>query len=431
MSAIAQPAPLVTRTRYSVLALVFSAALITYLDRVCISVAAPLMQADLGLSVEQFGWVFTAFYVAYAVFEIPTAWLGDRWGQRLTLVRIVGCWSVFTMLTGAVRGFGSLVATRFIFGAAEAGAFPTLARALARWFPVGERSRATGVMWTGARLGGAISPALAVLVIQQVGWRSAFVLFGAAGLLWCVVCALWYRDDPASHPGVSASELAIISSGAAPSPKHSEPVPWRAILTNRSMSAMFGTYLASGFGFQFFVTWLPTYLTKEHGLSLQQSGFYSSLPLAAGALGCLMGGVIADAIARATGSIKWGRRLVGATAFFLGAAGFVLAVYARSPEAAIASLVLASGAHDLTLPVLWASCVDVGGRFGGTASGYMNFASCISGMAAPLAAAWLFKAFGSFSGVFMVAASIYIVGGCLWFLIDPRDSLTKEHHASH
>jgi ACS family glucarate transporter-like MFS transporter len=135
-----------------------------------------------------------------------------------------------------------------------------------------------------------------------------------------------------------------------------------------------------------------------------------------------MGGIIADALARVTG-IKWSRRIVGSGAFFLGASGFVLAIYARSPEAAIASLVLASGAHDLTLPVLWASCVDVGGRFGGTASGYMNFASCISGMVAPIAAARLFQAFGSFTGVFLVAASIYIVGGLLWFLIDPRESL--------
>src|SRR5262249_32655656 len=135
------------------------------------------------------------------------------------------------------------------------------------------------------------------------------------------------------------------------------------------------------------------------------------------------GGVIADSIGRATGSVKWGRRIVGSSAFFLGATGFVLAVFARSPEAAIASLVLASGAHDLTLPVLWASCADAGGRFGGTAAGYINFASCISGMAAPMIAAVLYTTFGSFSSVFFVAASIYVIGGFLWFLIDPNETL--------
>ena len=422
MSAIA-PAVATTHTRYAVLTLVFTAALITYLDRVCISVAAPLMQAEMGLSVTQFGLVFTAFYVAYSICEIPASWLGDRWGQRVTLVRIVGCWSLFTMLTGLTRGLTQLVITRFAFGAAEAGAFPTLARALARWFPIEERSRAIGVMWTGARLGGAISPALAVVVIGWVGWRASFAIFGATGFVWCAICWLWFRDDPATHPGVNPAELALIRSAAAPSPKPTERVPWGAIFRNRSLTAMFGTYICSGFGFQFFVTWMPTYLTKEHGLSLQQSGFYSSLPLAAGAVGCVLGGVIADAIGRATGSIKWGRRIVGSCAFFFGAAGFVMAIFARSPEAAIAALVLASGAHDLTLPVLWASSVDAGGRFGGTAAGYINFASCISGMVAPMASALLSQRFGSFAGVFYVAAAIYVIGGLLWFLIDPNETL--------
>ena len=165
-------------TRHGVLLFVFLAAFITYLDRVCISVAAPSIQSDLGLSPIEMGWVFTVFYVAYAIFEIPAAWIGDRWGQRRTLIRIVGGWSLFTMLTGLVRGNASLLVVRFLFGAAEAGAFPTLSRSLARWFPAHERSFANGLMWAGARLGGAISPVLAVLAMAWVGWRGAFLLFG-------------------------------------------------------------------------------------------------------------------------------------------------------------------------------------------------------------------------------------------------------------
>src|SRR5436190_3661991 len=130
-----------TRTRYAVLVFVYLAAFITYFDRVCLSVAAPAMQADLGISQVQFGWVFTVFYIAYAIFEMPTAWLGDRWGQRRMLVRIVGCWSLFTILTGLTRSLMTLLMTRTVFGAAEAGAFPTLSRALARWVPLHERSR--------------------------------------------------------------------------------------------------------------------------------------------------------------------------------------------------------------------------------------------------------------------------------------------------
>jgi ACS family glucarate transporter-like MFS transporter len=191
------------------------------------------------------------------------------------------------------------------------------------------------------------------------------------------------------------------------------------------MIALFCSYFASGFGFQFFVTWLPTYFMREHGLTLQRSGLFAALPLAAGAMGCLMGGVVADWITRRTGSVTIGRRSVGVSGFLLGAIGYATAIYANSAEAAIACLVLASGAHDLTLPVLWATTTDAGGRFGGTAGGFVNFASSLSGMLAPLSAAMLERTFGSFHAVFYAAAAMYLVGAGLWLIIDPRKSLSS------
>lgn len=418
------PAPALARqqwpVRYSVLAFVFLAAFLTYLDRVCISVAAPSIQTDLGLSAIEMGWVFTAFYLAYALFEIPAAWMGDRWGQRSTLIRIVGGWSIFTMMTGLARGYASLAAIRFLFGAAESGAFPTLSRALSRWFPAHERGFANGLMWTGARLGGAVSPALAVLAMAWVGWRGAFLLFGAIGLVWVGACALWFRDDPADHPRMTAVELDRIRVGAALPPAQADPLPWKKLLFNRDLLILCATYFASGFGFQFFVTWLPTYLTREHGLTLARSGFYAALPLLAGAMGCVAGGWVSDWITRATGSLVWGRRIVGAGGFLLGAAGFYAAVNARSPEFAVACLAFASGGHDLTLPVVWATCTDLGGRFGGTTGGWMNLASSLSGMLAPVASASLAQWFGSFHAVFWVTISFYVAGALLWLFIDPR-----------
>jgi ACS family glucarate transporter-like MFS transporter len=389
--------------RHGVLVFVFLAAFITYLDRVCISVAAPSMQKDLGLSAIEMGWVFTAFYVAYAIFEIPAAWAGDRWGQRRTLIRIVGGWSIFTMLTGTVRSYATLLLVRFFFGAAESGAFPTLSRSLSRWFPAHERGFANGLMWTGARLGGAVSPALAVLAMAWVGWRGAFLLFGLVGLVWVAACAIWFRDAPADAP--------VATTG---------PLPWKQLLFNRDLLILCATYFASGFGFQFFVTWLPTYLTREHGLTLARSGIYASLPLLAGALGCALGGLVSDWITRRSGSLLWGRRIVGAGGFLLGAAGFLAAVSARSPELAVACLAFASGAHDLTLPVVWATCTDLGGRFGGTAGGWMNLASSLSGMLAPVASAGLAQWFGSFHAVFWVTILFYLAGALLWLFIDPR-----------
>jgi MFS family permease len=378
------------------------------------------MRADLNLTQLEFAWVFTVFYVAYGVFEMPAAWLGDRWGQRVTLVRIVGGWSLFTMLTGAVRSLPALLVARTAFGAAEAGAFPTLSRALSRWFPLQERSRANGVMWMGARSGGALAPPIAVALIAVIGWRYAFAVFGVVGLAWCAVCAFWYRDDPADHSSVNKAELREIRVGVADAPRAGERVPWKTLLLHPTMLALFFSYFASGFGFQFFVTWLPTYFMRERGLSLQQSGVFAALPLAAGAVGCLMGGIIADWITKLTGSITIGRRTVGVSGFLFGAIGYVAAVYVNSAPAAIAFLALASGAHDLTLPVLWATTTDAGGRFGGTASGFVNLASSLSGMLAPLTAALLENLFGSFHAVFYAAGAMYVCGAVLWLFIDPR-----------
>lgn len=371
----------------------FSAAVITYLDRVCLSAAAPSIRSDLGLTQVEMGYVFSIFNLAYGLSEVPSGWLGDRWGQRLMMFRIVGGWSLFTLLTGAVRNYSSLLAVRFVFGCAEAGAFPTLSRALSRWFAPERRGRANGVMWTGARLGGALAPALAAAMIVWIGWRWTFAVFGLTGLIWCGAWMLWYRDSPSGQDVLRTTV----------------PVPWKTLLTDRTLLALFWAYFASGFGFQFFVTWLPTFLIKEHGLTLQRSGVYAALPLLAGAAGCLAGGVLADWL---------GRRMVGVCGFLFSAVAFVGSVFAGSGEWVIVGLVLAAGLHDVTLPVAWATCVDVGGKFGGTASGYMNLASSISGTLAPLAGAWLAEITGTFTAVFWVAAGVYLVGAALWLVIE-------------
>src|SRR5262249_48638536 len=156
----------------------------------------------LGLTRIQMGYVFSAFSLAYTIFEIPVGWWTDRAGQRRVLTRIVAGWSAFTILTGAAWSYGVLLGTRFLFVGAAAGAFPALSRSLASWFPRSERSWANGVLWMGARLGGALAPVVAVLLISSVGWRASFALLGLVGIVWCAAFWPWYRDDPAAHPGV-------------------------------------------------------------------------------------------------------------------------------------------------------------------------------------------------------------------------------------
>jgi ACS family glucarate transporter-like MFS transporter len=393
---------------------------ITYLDRVCLSAAAPAIMAELGLSNMQMAYVFSVFALAYGLFEIPMGWLGDRLGQRKMLTRIVASWSVFTALTGMVWGYVSLVVVRFAFGAAEAGAFPSIARALARWFHSTDRGRVTGIMWMSARFGGAIAPPVATLLIGWLGWRVAFAVFGLVGAIWCLVFWQLYRDDPAQHPAATVEDLAYIGTASTQSVVHT---PWKRIFLSGNLWAIFWMYFGTSYGFWFLLTWLPTYLIRQHKLSAERSGFYAALPLAVGGVSCLIGGALSDWLVRRLGSLLWGRRLVGLGGYLLAAAGFAAASFVQKPLAAVLCLTLAEAGLDLAVPVAWAACLEVGGSFGGTATGFMNSGSSISAFISPLAAAWLYTRFGSFDAMFMSAAAVYLISGLLWLKIDAAEPL--------
>src|SRR5262245_56985228 len=234
--------PTATRVRGRVLAFAFLLAVVTYLDRICISAAAPFIMEELQLSVLQMSVVFSAFTLAYSLFEIPSGWLGDVKGPRRVLTRIVLWWSAFTMMTGAARGLYSLVTIRFLFGAGEAGAFPNVARSFSRWFPMRERGRANGVMFLGSRRGGLLSAPVALLLVTSWGWRASFVFFGALGVVWAAAWYAWYRDRPEEHPGVNAEELAWIRQDRGPEDlaaardyQSGHHTPWRALLTSRNL----------------------------------------------------------------------------------------------------------------------------------------------------------------------------------------------------
>src|SRR5438034_6475467 len=266
-----------TRVRRRVLGFAFLLAVITYLDRICISAAAPFMMEDLHLTVLQMGAVFSAFTLAYSIFEIPSGWLGDTRGPRLVLTRIVLWWSAFTMLTAAARGFSSLLSIRFLFGAGDAGAFPNIARSFSRWFPRRERGTANGVLFLGSRIGGMLSAPIALLLIRRWGWRASFVAFGTLGIVWAAAWYRWYRDQPSDHSDVDVDELAWITQDGVPLENRRSGTPWRALLASRHLYAIGATYFAFGYGLYFYFTWLPTYLIRVLGFSLRAGALVAAL----------------------------------------------------------------------------------------------------------------------------------------------------------
>ena len=324
--------------RGRVLGFAFLLALVTYLDRICISAAAPFIMRDLNLTVLQMSVVFSAFTLAYSIFEIPSGWLGDVKGPRRILTRIVLWWSAFTMLTGAARGFASLVAIRFLFGAGEAGAVPNIARSFSRWFPPRERGRANGVLFLGSRLGGMLSAPLALLVIAKWGWRASFVFFGALGIVWAAAWYAWYRDRPEEHPGVTAEELAWIRQDAGPGADVAHATPWRAILGSRNLYAICAMYFAFGYGLYFYFTWLPTYLIQVLGFSLVSGGLFAALPFLLAGVANLVGGWLTDRLSREHG-LRVGRCGLGFVAFLT--CGVLVFASTLSPPATAKALLLA------------------------------------------------------------------------------------------
>src|SRR3989442_11004708 len=305
--------PVSFRARGRVLTFAFLLAVVTYLDRICISAAAPFMMEDLPLTVLEMSAVFSAFTLAYSIFEIPSGWLGDTRGPRRVLTRIVLWWSGFTMLTGAAQGFTSLVSIRFLFGAGEAGAFPNIARSFSRWFPRRERGTANGVLFLGSRLGGMLSAPIALLLIRRWGWRASFVAFGTLGVAWAAAWYVWYRDRPSDHPDVGAEELAWIEQDGRAAAQLTA-TPWRALLASRNLYAICAMYFAFGYGLYFYFTWLPTYLIRELGFSLLGGGFFAALPFLLAGVANVVGGWTTDRLSRAHGP-RVGRCGVGLTSF--------------------------------------------------------------------------------------------------------------------
>ena len=251
-----------TRVRRKVLAMTVALAAITYLDRVAIGVTRPYIARDLNLTPTQMGYVFSAFYLSYALFEIPTGWWGDKVGTRKVLTRIVCWWSAFTVLTGFAWNYSSLLLIRFLFGAGEAGAWPNVARTFSRWFPRRDRGTVQGTFFMGAHLAGGLTPALATALLVYMDWRTLFVVFGSIGFVWALAWYRWFRDTPAEHPAVSAAERTFIEDGIVKDERPLEKTQWKRLLANRTVVCLCLMYFTQTFGNAFYVTWLPTYLAS-------------------------------------------------------------------------------------------------------------------------------------------------------------------------
>jgi MFS transporter, ACS family, glucarate transporter len=387
-------------TRYVVMAALFVLSLILYIDRAAISSAKMAIASELSLSDTTMGAVFSAFALGYAFAQIPSGWFADRVGPRIALVSIVTLWSVFTALTGASRGVISLLIVRFLFGAAEAGAFPSSARVFHNWLPPQERGIANGLLFSGALLGGGLAFPFFQWLFLVCGWRTAFYFLGVPGIIWAVCWFICFRDYPESG---AANETEITSQRSLISQFRSPPM----------LRAM-GQYLIGNFTFFICISWMNPYLLNRYSLSPMQAARFSMLPLVCGAVANWISGLLVDGLYRSRFRAD-SRRLPGMVGFFMAASGIYMAGVADTPVVAVAAFSLALFGIEMTISPSWAYCLDFGGRHPGSLSAAMNMAGSVGAFASANAFPWLQRWTGASDTYFRTAAGLNLVAVLVWY----------------
>ena len=410
-----------TKDRYRVVGLLILLFAITYLDRVCISVAGPRIQEDLHISLIGWGWVTGIFTLSYCLFEIPSGALGDRIGPRRVLTRIVLWWSAFTALTGVMTGYYPLLLTRFLFGAGEAGAFPNAAVVVSRWFPPEKRATMSGVTLMASQIGGAVAPLLVVPIQSKYGWRASFFLFGLLGAVWATVWYIWFRDSPAEKLGVRQSEeLQITGSHSLTGHRF----PWRVALRSQSALALMGTAFCYVYVYNFFQTWFHTFLVKGRGFT-EESLFLSALPFVVAALTNLTGGAASDALVRRLG-LKKGRRTLGVASLSSAGLFTIAAMVTKQQTLTVIFLALAYGAITFQQSSVFGVCLDIGQKHAGAVVGLMNTAAQLGGLLGSVAYGYIVSRFDSYDAPFVPMAAMLFLGALLWLKIDASQELGAE-----
>jgi ACS family glucarate transporter-like MFS transporter len=413
--------------RWVIVCLALFIAAIAYLDRSNIAIAASFLKRDLALSDVQLGVVFSAFVFGYAVAQPFAGRFADRYGPYRVVAIGMLSWSVLTALTASIpasfpRAFMLLLAVRFILGLGESVIFPASNRLIANWVPSPERGLANGLLFAGVGLGAGSAPPLITFLMLGYGWRAAFWASAGLGL---VGLALWLwiaRDFPERHAWIRQAELDYIVGGRSSAVAGSSDLAtWREIIGNAQVQGLTVSYFCFGYVGYIFFTWFFTYMSTVRGLDLKSTGIYGMLPFIAMAVASPFGGFVADRLARRFGS-RIGRCRLAATA--MAAAAIFVAAATQVQDARLAIVVLAAGSGSLyfCISCFWALSADIGRASTGAVAGVINTGGQLGGTVVASLTPILAHHIG-WSGSFLVAAAVALLGGGIWLFIDPTVDL--------
>ncbi|MDQ1405028.1 MAG: hypothetical protein QOG55_657 [Acidobacteriaceae bacterium] len=394
---------------------------LTYIDRNNVSTAAFVFKQDLHLTNTQVGLVFSAFAYPYLIFQIVGGWVSDRFGARLTLTVSALIWGIATLLTGKSNGLAGLLCARLLLGFGEGATFPTATRAMSDWLPAKKRGFGQGITHSSARLGNALTPPLVAWLIAVVTWRGSFIILGIISVAWAIAWGLYFRDDPASHPAITSSELEELPDYAAKEKRANKSVPWMS-LTKR-MLPVTAVYFCYAWTLWLYLAWIPSFFLHSYGLKLQDSALFSAGVFFAGVLGNTVGGMLSDRILARTGSRNKARRDLVIIGFLCSLACMLPLLFSHNLTGAAICLSLAFFFSEFTIGPMWAIPMDIAPRFAGSASGLMNTGTAFAAIISPLVFGFVIDKTGNWELPFIGSIGLLFAGAILAFWMKPDEAL--------
>lgn len=379
-----------------IIILCFCASILCFLDRVNISVAAPFIMLHYGWNETQMGIVFSAFFAGYTIFMIPGGILADRYSSKKILTTAVSFWSFFTILNPLFSKIWSMSLCRYMVGTGQGVYWPAINTLIARHVSEYNRTKVVGFIFSGLTIGSAIGFPLGSWIIHMWNWQAIFYVFGFAGFVWVF---FWLHFGKTVFSG----SREVLSSSR-------ESIPWKGLLTNKSVLGLTFSYFCHNYAGYLFLVWLPTYLIKAHGFSLTAMGIGAALPALATGIFMNISGWFSDYLIQKGKSREFTRKLMlysgmGGSAFFL-----VCLIWTTSPYLLVGLLTLSSATKGLSTPAYWSLSVDMAPRHAGVLSSIMNTSGNVAGIAASALTGWMVSYFSSWDAAIIVGAVITFLG---------------------
>jgi len=403
--------------RYKILALLFLVSLLTFLDRVNISVAGKYINEAYGFSPVQYGIIFSAFVAGYMFFQLPGGYLSDRFGPRAVLTGAILWWSAFTVLT-ALAGtlltarlfgtFGSFILVRFLIGIGEGVAYPASSKVVSIWIPYRNRALANGILLSGIGAGSALTPPLIIWIISHWGWQSTFYICGTIGVGVALLWQGYARNAPRDHPGVSAAELEAIGD---PPEKRASLADVALIVKDRGMLFLSASYFVFGYIIYIYYSWFFLYLVNVKHIEIAKGSILAALPFLTMALTAPLGGYLSDKLCNRMGFR--GRKMLGVAGMAMVALTIALGSLARDLLTAVVLLSAGAGFLFLTVGSYWAGATDLHPDKTGSATGFMNTLANAGGILSPTLTPLIAEKLG-WDSALIFAAALAVIGALLW-----------------